>query len=63
MLARIEALVQSVSRVCDSIAHELRTPLARLHADLEDLAGGLETADADHLRRAVPDRAVRDRPL
>jgi signal transduction histidine kinase len=37
MLARIEDLVQSVSRVSDSIAHELRTPLTRLHADLEDL--------------------------
>lgn len=38
MLARIEELVQSVSRVSDSIAHELRTPLTRLHADLEDLS-------------------------
>lgn len=40
MLARIEALIGSVGRVSDSIAHELRTPLARLHADLEDLAAG-----------------------
>ena len=38
MLARIEHLVQSISRVSDSIAHELRTPLTRLHADLEELA-------------------------
>jgi signal transduction histidine kinase len=38
MLARIEDLVQSVSRVSDSIAHELRTPLARLHGDLEQLS-------------------------
>lgn len=38
MLARIEELVQSVSRVSDSIAHELRTPLTRLYADLEELA-------------------------
>ena len=38
MLARIEQLVESVRRVSDSIAHELRTPLARLRANLEDLA-------------------------
>ncbi|MET0545881.1 MAG: HAMP domain-containing sensor histidine kinase [Caulobacterales bacterium] len=37
MLERIENLVASISRVSDSIAHELRTPLARLQAELEDL--------------------------
>lgn len=44
MLARIERLVQSVRRVSDSVAHEMRTPLTRLHADLSDLArGGAES--------------------
>jgi hypothetical protein len=38
MLARIEALMESVRRVSDSVAHELRTPLTHLRADLEDLA-------------------------
>jgi signal transduction histidine kinase len=38
MLARIEDLVQSVSRVSDHVAHELRTPLTRLRAELEVLA-------------------------
>jgi len=38
MLSRIEELVESVRRVSDNVAHELRTPLARLRADLEDLA-------------------------
>ena len=58
MLARIEALVQSVSRVSDSIAHELRTPLTRLHADLEDLAGGLEGADRE--QRRLAENALRE---
>jgi signal transduction histidine kinase len=42
MLDRIEASVQSVGRVSDSIAHEMRTPLTRLRADLENL---VEAAD------------------
>ena len=46
MLDRIEDLIQSVARVSDSVAHELRTPLARLSTDLEEL-------------RTAPDAAVR----
>jgi signal transduction histidine kinase len=38
MLARIEALMESVRRVSDSVAHELRTPLTHLRTDLEELA-------------------------
>ena len=34
MLGRIEESVESVRRVSDNVAHELRTPLARLHAEL-----------------------------
>ena len=49
MLARIEALVASISRVSDSIAHELRTPLTRLRAELEDLA---DTGDHPEEMRA-----------
>ena len=49
MLGRIEALVEAVSRVSDSIAHELRTPLARLHADLEDLASTGDEAERQRL--------------
>lgn len=37
MLARIEQLFESVRRVSDNVAHELRTPLARLRARLEVL--------------------------
>lgn len=47
MLERIEDLVESVRRVSDSVAHELRTPLVRLHADLADLQG------ADEARRGA----------
>ena len=54
MLARIERLVEAVSRVSDSIAHELRTPLARLHADLEDLAGEGDEAE----RRRLVEQAI-----
>lgn len=47
MLARIEGLVASISRVSDNIAHELRTPLTRLRADLEELA---EESDPEAVR-------------
>ena len=49
MLDRIEDLVQSVSRVSDSIAHELRTPLTRLAADLDDLKRARDAATGDRL--------------
>lgn len=48
MLARIEHLFQSVSRVSDSIAHELRTPLMRLQADLEELAQATQSTPDSH---------------
>jgi len=47
MLSKIESSVQALSRVSDSIAHELRMPLARLHADLEDLAAAIQHGEAD----------------
>ena len=50
MLARIEELVQSVSRVSDHVAHELRTPLTRLRAELELLAGAGVTGAPATLR-------------
>lgn len=37
MLDRIQKLLESIRRVSDNVAHELRTPLARLHADLSEL--------------------------
>ena len=48
MLDRNQALLASVSRVSDSIAHELRTPLARLQGALD--AGRTEHAHAEAIR-------------
>lgn len=56
MLARIEMLMASVRQVSDNIAHDLRTPLSRLHTKLSQLrdvdlgaeaAAGVDEAIAD----------------
>jgi signal transduction histidine kinase len=44
MLVRLERLVQSARNAGDAIAHDLRTPLARVRNRLEDIAAHLETA-------------------
>lgn len=49
MLGRIEESVESVRRVSDSIAHELRTPLARLHAALDELGGASDPTERERL--------------
>jgi signal transduction histidine kinase len=59
MLARIEALVEAVSRVSDSIAHELRTPLARLQADLGELAAEPDSGERARLLDAAIAEAAR----
>lgn len=59
MLARIEQLVASVSRVSDNIAHELRTPLTRLRADLEELAVAADTAETQTRAAAALEEAAR----
>ena len=57
MLDRIARLMDGVRAVSNSIAHDLRTPIARARARLEDAAG--HAAGAEELRAAV-DRAVTD---
>ncbi|NOX76352.1 MAG: HAMP domain-containing histidine kinase [Gammaproteobacteria bacterium] len=47
MLDRIEELMEDVRRVSDSIAHDLRTPLARLRNRLELLRAETEKMDGD----------------
>lgn len=57
MLGRIEELFEAVRRVSDNVAHELRTPLSRLMARLDELRqGGL---DADY-SRALADAALQE---
>ena len=57
MLDRTARLMDGVRQVSNSIAHDLRTPIARARARLEDAATHAESAD--ELRAAV-DRAVVD---
>ena len=57
MLDRIARLMDGVRQVSNSIAHDLRTPIARARARLED-AGAYATSEAE-LRAAVG-RAVAD---
>ena len=57
MLDRTARLMDGVRQVSNSIAHDLRTPIARARARLED--AGSHAVGADELRAAV-DRAVTD---
>lgn len=57
MLDRIGRLMDGVREISNSIAHDLRTPIARARARLEDAAG--HARGEDELRAAV-ERAVAD---
>ena len=48
MLNQIEVLMDDVKRVSDNIAHDLRTPLARLRNRLETLANKAEVNSVEH---------------
>jgi signal transduction histidine kinase len=49
MLNQIESLMESVRRVSDNVAHDLRTPLARLRNRLEELSLGIAPTDAGRI--------------
>lgn len=57
MLARTERMFESVRRVSDNVAHELRTPLARLRASLEQMRDAPPDAAMSRLEEAVAEAA------
>lgn len=57
MLARIERLMDGVRQVSNAIAHDLRTPITRARARLEDAAAHAATQEELH---AAVERAVVD---
>ena len=57
MLDEIERLMSEVKGVCDSIAHDLRTPLTRVRAQLHRLQ---RDADAVDEREGLVERAIAD---
>jgi len=57
MLNQIESLMESVRRVSDNIAHDLRTPLARLRNRLEELSLDVEQSDK---RRETVEQALEE---
>ncbi len=57
MLDRITRLMAGVSEVSNAIAHDLRTPITRARARLEDAAGH---AEGEAALRAAVERAVAD---
>ncbi|TFI60087.1 HAMP domain-containing protein [Sphingomonas parva] len=54
MLDRLEASIEAIQRVSDSVAHELRTPLSRLRAELLDLEAD---RPEERLSRAIGETA------
>src|SRR3546814_20802642 len=50
MQRRLEMAVDALRRTSDSVAHELRTPLARLRSPLEEMAENEQNPPDSHTR-------------
>ena len=55
MLERIEGLMAAVHQVSDNIAHDLRTPLSRLHTRLEQARSSGTECDPEEIDQAIED--------
>ncbi len=55
MLAELERLMSEVKGVCDNIAHDLRTPLTRLRAQLHRMQQQTDEAQGEPLERCIGD--------
>ncbi|MDD9858786.1 MAG: ATP-binding protein [Gammaproteobacteria bacterium] len=53
MLDRIQRLMEDIRRVSDNIAHDLRTPLARLRQHLEQARRDSDPRSAHHLESSI----------
>lgn len=53
MLDRIQRLMEDIRRVSDNIAHDLRTPLARLRQHLEQARRDSDPRSARHLENSI----------
>jgi len=55
MMDQIESLMNNIQHISDNIAHDLRTPLTRLHNRLEDLREEANVAGSEEIDACIKD--------
>jgi len=55
MMDQIESLMNNIQHISDNIAHDLRTPLTRLHNRLEDIREEANTAESAEIDACIED--------
>jgi len=55
MMEQIESLMNNIQHISDNIAHDLRTPLTRLHNRLEDLRQDTDSAESAGIDACIED--------